>query len=457
MMNKAKYITIITLLLSFSMVKLWAQEPVHITGKISNFPGVKVKLVGLKGPQRTQDVQVAADGSFEVSCVTEPTTTYMSFDDTHNIVRLYLEPGTKIDLQIVAREIMKGNEKAYELDVEYTGDNKECYEFLKKIDGQPLGDVLEGWEWDRLPQVSFSEYRESLRQRVDHERLKVMELPNTNLRTMMLNIMERNLITHCMRYSWVDKNDDKVFLDWINSIDRNNPENKEFARGYIRWYQRHHKDMEGKTFAGYTQILDKVFISQQMRNIFATEYVSAAMRDINYPDKDKLYADYKAYCNDADEVQKVNAYYERYKNVGVGTPFVHFTMRDTKDKEVKIESLKGKYLYIDCWATWCGPCCAETPFMEKLYNHYAKDKRIELVSISLDTSKRSWLNKLAAEKPKWKQYIIPENFKSPLCTSYDITGIPRFILLDDKGKIVSINAPRPSNEKIIEWLESMMK
>ena len=95
--------------------------------------------------------------------------------------------------------------------------------------------------------------------------------------------------------------------------------------------------------------------------------------------------------------------------------------------------------------------------MEKLYEHYKNNKDIELISISLDTNKNKWLNKLKEDKPKWRQFICPDNFNSQLCKNYDIDAIPRFLFFDKDGRILSLNAPRPSDERIIKYIDENLK
>ena len=91
--------------------------------------------------------------------------------------------------------------------------------------------------------------------------------------------------------------------------------------------------------------------------------------------------------------------------------------------------------------------------MEKLAAHYAKNKDIELISISIDENKEKWEKKLAEDKPKWKQFICLDAFESQLCKNYDINGIPRFLFFDKDGKVISLEAPRPSEEGIIEYID----
>lgn len=108
-------------------------------------------------------------------------------------------------------------------------------------------------------------------------------------------------------------------------------------------------------------------------------------------------------------------------------------------------------------AVSCGPCRAETPYMIELYNHYKNDPRIQLVSISLDKNEKQWKAVVAEEKLAWPQYIVHDEFECALCKNYDVTGIPRFMFFDKDGGILSLDAKRPSDPEIIDWIESLLK
>lgn len=116
-----------------------------------------------------------------------------------------------------------------------------------------------------------------------------------------------------------------------------------------------------------------------------------------------------------------------------------------------LDSFKGKYVYIDVWATWCNPCIAEIPSLKRLEKKY-HNKNINFVSISIDDKRTagSWDNALS----KWKAMVKDKNLTGTqlyagqdieFMKEYMVTGIPRFILIDPKGNIVDANAPRPSN------------
>jgi len=123
--------------------------------------------------------------------------------------------------------------------------------------------------------------------------------------------------------------------------------------------------------------------------------------------------------------------------------------------EIKLEDLKGKNVYIDVWATWCGPCKAEIPSLKALEKEY-HNKNIEFVSISVDKQKDAdkWKAMIEEKELKGVQLLADKDWKSDFVQGYGIKGIPRFILVDDKGRIVSADAARPSDDENVKKLFS---
>ena len=141
-----------------------------------------------------------------------------------------------------------------------------------------------------------------------------------------------------------------------------------------------------------------------------------------------------------------------------GTVSPSFKYENHKGGFTSLEDLKGKYVYIDVWATWCGPCRQEIPFLQKTEEAY-HGKNIEFVSISVDEQKNH---------EKWKQFVKDKNlggiqlladkdWQSDFVQGYKINGIPRFILISPEGKIVNADAPRPSSPELVTLLDSLVK
>lgn len=168
---------------------------------------------------------------------------------------------------------------------------------------------------------------------------------------------------------------------------------------------------------------------------------------------DSFVALHKKYVSDADLVSAFNDVCEKWGRLRVGMPSPAFSCPDIEGKTVTLESLRGKLVYIDVWATWCGPCRGELPHLEKLEESYA-GKDIHFVSISCDQNKAAW-EKMVREK-NMKGIQLYGGSKMQFMDDYLINGIPRFILLDREGRIVKADAPRPSNpdtpKLFDEWL-----
>lgn len=119
-----------------------------------------------------------------------------------------------------------------------------------------------------------------------------------------------------------------------------------------------------------------------------------------------------------------------------------------------LSDLFGKLIYIDVWATWCGPCCKEIPSLAKLAAHYQGNDKVCIISVSVDQNQKAWLKKLDTDKPAWPQYILSQEEQNKFMQKWAINGIPRFILISKDGKILNADALRPSDEKIIETIDS---
>lgn len=125
-----------------------------------------------------------------------------------------------------------------------------------------------------------------------------------------------------------------------------------------------------------------------------------------------------------------------------------------KGGSTSLDDLKGKYVYIDMWATWCGPCLAEIPSLKAVEKEF-HGKNIEFVSISVDQPNAydKWRT-MIEEKELGGMQLYAKGDRD-FSTAYNVTGIPRFILVDPKGDVVSADAPRPSNPQLKNLLKSL--
>jgi len=154
-------------------------------------------------------------------------------------------------------------------------------------------------------------------------------------------------------------------------------------------------------------------------------------------------------------VKMVEYYIEKIEAIAnlpqIGEPAIDFTYPDKEGNEFSLSTFKGSLVYVDVWATWCGPCKAEIPALKTLEQDY-HNNNITFLSVSVDTDKEAWVNMVADKQLGGTQ--LWANGWTEITKSYAINGIPRFMLFDANGNVISLDAARPSSEEIRELIEA---
>lgn len=141
----------------------------------------------------------------------------------------------------------------------------------------------------------------------------------------------------------------------------------------------------------------------------------------------------------------------KWDKAAPGRPSPAFKAVDINGKEMKLSDFRGKYIYIDMWATWCSPCRKELPYLKSLEEKY-KDRNIVFVGLSIDQNKTAWTNRVNKGDLCGIQLYLGKGSKFQ--ADYRINAIPRFILIDPNGRIVNPDMTRPSSEDTIKILDS---
>jgi thiol-disulfide isomerase/thioredoxin len=122
--------------------------------------------------------------------------------------------------------------------------------------------------------------------------------------------------------------------------------------------------------------------------------------------------------------------------IAVGQMAPEIALQDVSGKIQTLSSLKGKYVLVDFWASWCGPCRAENPNVVNAFEKY-KNKNFTILGVSLDDNKANWMEAIKADKLNWLQISDLKKWESVAVSAYQIDGIPFNVLLDPEGKIVA--------------------
>ena len=168
--------------------------------------------------------------------------------------------------------------------------------------------------------------------------------------------------------------------------------------------------------------------------MFDNNYVTNAGRMIDYLKKQNL---------SGETLRWLERRYAQMAHLAIGAPAKDFALPDTSGKMISLASMKGKVVYIDMWASWCGPCRKEMPhsraLMEKL-----KGEPVTFLFVSIDEKPEAWRKALAQEKLPGVHVLDKKGWGSTLTDDYNFHSIPHYILIDQNGKMANPDAARPS-------------
>ena len=202
-----------------------------------------------------------------------------------------------------------------------------------------------------------------------------------------------------------------------------------------------------------------LFLSEDDAKKVINEQLNNSLQKIEKLDLNKNFIELekKGYKSNFDFLTKYYNDYRKNKKLNniISPSFDYINFNGGK---TKLEDLKGKFVYIDVWATWCGPCRGEIPYLQKVEQKY-HDKNIAFVSISIDEEKdfEKWRKLVADKQLGGIQLIADKNWNSDFVTTFGINAIPRFILIDPKGIVIDANAARPSEPNLQEQLDKLLK
>lgn len=182
----------------------------------------------------------------------------------------------------------------------------------------------------------------------------------------------------------------------------------------------------------------KKFIKANPNSFAAVFLLNFYATMIELPEVESLYASLSPRYKDTKSGKSIATIIEARKITAIGKTAPDFSQPDTLGNTVKLSSLRGKYVLVDFWASWCGPCRADNPNLVKTFNKY-KDKGFTVLGVSLDQpgKKEAWLAAIHKDGLTWTQVSDLKFWDNEAAVLYGIKAIPSNLLLDKEGKIIA--------------------
>ena len=448
-----------TLLITLLFVSCKKEQKVDytvISGTILNGESKNLRLSGLNN-SFNKTIDISEKGTFN-DTLNVDAGHYMIFTDG-GVVYLYLEPSYSLNLSL--------NVKDYSSSIKFSGEGSEINNYL--VAKRKKQHELEGKNVFEVNEADFKKLQNDIRTVLIAFLSTQNELPESykkkekrNIKYTYLNKLNDYEFYHAHYTKNPDFKVSEEFLKEGEELDYNNEEDYFFSYGYANlvgtYYNEQAEKIAESESIPHDVALMKAIGTATNDSIKNTLLYKKAQFGVTYTSDIEAY--YTAFMEASTNQKHKDAITENYtilRTTSKGKPSPKFVdYKNNAGGTTSLDDLKGKYVYIDVWATWCAPCKAEIPFLKEVEQKY-HDKNIEFVSISIDSSKDhdKWKKMVADMELGGIQLMADNDFKSKFVEEYFIKGIPKFILLDPDGIIINPNAPRPSDDKLIDLFNQL--
>lgn len=430
-----------------------------ISGKITNKGQGELTLNSMDRSFK-KVIEVSEDGNF-TDTLRVDSGAYMLFDGSVS-TQIYIEDGNNLNVNFDPSDFKNS--------LAITGSGSEVTNYLlekKDTEKEMMGEGTSVYLLEEVDyKAKFQEIKSKLEEKLTSTEGLSKDFFNKekrNLNYAYLNKLNIYQVYHAHYAKQPDFEISEGFLSDLDALTFDNEEDFKFSSSYKNLVTSHYNDKtEDLTEKDSTIVQDIAYLETvgaiSNESIKNSLLFDSAKYGVTYTENlEDYYNIYMSVSTDEDHKKEITESYTKLKSVAKGQPSPKFiNYENFNGGTSSLDDLKGKFVYVDVWATWCGPCRAEIPSLKKVEAQY-HGKNIEFVSVSVDAVKDhdKWQAMVADKELGGVQLFSDNSWSSKFVEGYLIKGIPRFILIDPSGNIVSSNAPRPSDTKLIELFEEL--
>lgn len=370
----------------------------------------------------------------------------------------YIEPGKTLDVKVTKKD---GNIKAA-----YKGPNAPMTEFHNAYSSFY---AKKNWNYelmnpspDTLTYEQAFEYNDNELKRLRKMAAKLPEnqrdKANEDVTYRYLNNKLDLYLDRDSKYGKLPL-DDKELQQFLGTIDPNDP--KTFRHNMLQSYIAAKIPMTvnaGSDVTDYgVSFLETVskYISNPEAKNSLDDYIIRGALGTDGLDVERFWKVAKANA-DTSVINRYQFVADSKMRTKAGTKCPDVAFNDEAGNAHQLSEYFGTVLYIDLWATWCGPCQMEIPYMAKAVEHYKDNPKIRFISISSDRNRDAWLKQINSEKPAWPQFNTDKQQDSILSKAFGVIAIPRFLIINADGTINNNDAFRPSDDSFYEKIDAII-
>ena len=195
------------------------------------------------------------------------------------------------------------------------------------------------------------------------------------------------------------------------------------------------------------------YVQKNPNSIIGAWTIKKMLYDFDLPTLKKVYAAFSSSVQQSTFAKEIKGEIDIMDRTAVGQMAPDFTQNDSTGKPVSLSSFHGKYLLLDFWASWCGPCRRENPNVVEAYKKF-KGKNFTILSVSLDDNKEAWMKAVKDDGLEWNHVCDMKGWKNAVAAEYGIRAVPSNYLLDPSGKILAHNL---RGEELQDTLAKILK